>query len=91
MTMSADSPDELDALLAHWADRYRMSEARAAEIRDTILASTTATTDFDWWWSLLNPAERLFGRSAAPPPRPRSTPVSWLSDMTGYRPYLRLA
>ena len=58
------TPETLDELLAHWADRYRLSNAEAVAIRDAIYRADIGSVDSKdidaaWLWNLLRPVTNL--------------------------------
>jgi hypothetical protein len=52
-----DSIDRLEVLLARWAAIHRLTDERAAAVRESILQP--ATLDGDWLWGLMRPVTSL--------------------------------
>jgi hypothetical protein len=48
---------ELDSLLDRWATAHRLTDERAAAVRESILRP--AKLDSDWLWGLLQPVTSL--------------------------------
>lgn len=61
MTVSTEHPERaprvggrLDRILGRWADAHRLTARQTETMRERIV-SEPATSDFDWWWRLLDP------------------------------------
>jgi hypothetical protein len=96
--LPSEVDDRLNRLLECWADRHRLTPARAEAILQTIL-ETSGELGYDWWQAFWGRMNDIIIRAHSVP----STVVTGLQmvqqfipswpntrNVAGYRPYLRL-